>query len=293
MRFFLKITALALIFTMLLCGFTGCFEELPPSNPEENGGSEQGGEENGGSQNQGAPEVYTEGLKFKELSDGTYEVSRGTAVAEENIVIPSTYNGKAVTAIAAEGFNEAVAFETEANVIKTVTIPSSVTKIGRAAFANCVLLTEVNIPNGVTEIVRDTFANCQALESIVLPEGITKIGETAFMWTAIKSIAIPSTVKQIDKGAFRQCESLESIVLPNGLTAISRDCFYRCYGLRYVTIPNSVTSIEKNAFFDCKDIQTITFLGTRAQWDGITKGSNWDTWTDTEYHKIDYTLVCN
>jgi hypothetical protein len=255
---------------------------LPPENPDDSG-----------SQNQGTPEPYTEGLAFTELSDGTYEVSRGSAVAAENIVIPSTYNGKAVTAIAAEGFNEAVAFETEANVIKTVTIPSSVTKIGRAAFANCVLLTEVNIPSGVTEIVRDTFANCQALENVVLPEGITKIGETEFMWTAIKSIAIPSTVKQIDKGAFKYCESLESIVLPSGLTNIARDCFYGCYGLKYVTIPSSVTNIEKMAFFDCKAIQTITFVGTRSQWDNITKGTYWDTWTDTEYHTINYTLICS
>ncbi len=290
MKKLLVFVSFILLFAMLLSGMVSCFEELPPlSNNEEN----EGGEQSGGNQNQGTPEVYTEGLEFKELEDGTYEVSRGTAVAAENIVIPSTYNGKAVTAIAAEGFNEAVAFETEANVIKTVTIPSSVTKIGRAAFANCVLLTEVNIPSGVTEIVWDTFANCQALENIVLPEGITKIGERAFMWTAIKSIAIPSTVKQIDKRAFKQCEALESIVLPSGLTTIATECFTKCTALKYVTIPSSVTAIEKRAFLNCENLQTITFLGTRSQWDNITKGDYWATWTDTEYHAINYTLICN
>lgn len=71
-------------------------------------------------------------LDFYLLDDGTYAVGVGNAQFLSNVEIPSTYKGRAVTAIAENGFKEAKN--------KSITIPDSVTTIGKLAFSNCTSL---------------------------------------------------------------------------------------------------------------------------------------------------------
>jgi len=78
---------------------------------------------------------YTEGLSFKELSNNSYEVSIGTAT-DSTIVIPSTYNGKPVTKIAANAF-------AGKNNIKSIYIPKSITEVGAGALKNCTGLNKI------------------------------------------------------------------------------------------------------------------------------------------------------
>ena len=42
-------------------------------------------------------------------------------------------------------------------------------------------------------------------------------------------------------------------------------------------IPGGVKTIGPSAFFDCIYLETITFKGTIAQWNNITKGSDWNS----------------
>ena len=75
---------------------------------------------------------------------------------------------------------------------REITIPSSVTKIGYKAFAECTSLTSITIPNSVTEIDDNAFYGC----------------------TSLTSIEIPSSVKRIGDLAFWECKNLTSITLP-------------------------------------------------------------------------------
>ncbi|MGI6216534.1 MAG: cell wall-binding repeat-containing protein [Coriobacteriales bacterium] len=70
-------------------------------------------------------------LSYTQLSDGTYAVSGITANSTSafNVEIPSTYNGVAVTAISDSAFSGQ-------SLVKSITVPSSVTSIGDGAFAN-------------------------------------------------------------------------------------------------------------------------------------------------------------
>jgi hypothetical protein len=97
-----------------------------------------------------ATDVYTDALEFYPNADGTsYSVSIGNAIYMEHIVIPSSYNGKPVTAILPQSFgcngdlNE---------YLKSIVIPDSVTVIGAEAFALCISLESVHIPESVTVI---------------------------------------------------------------------------------------------------------------------------------------------
>ena len=49
-----------------------------------------------------------------------------------------------------------------------MTIPNSVTSIGKHAFYNCASLTSVTIPGGVTNIELDAFYGCNSLPSVTI-----------------------------------------------------------------------------------------------------------------------------
>ena len=48
-------------------------------------------------------------------------------------------------------------------------------------------------------------------------------------------------------------------------------------GLTSITIPDSVTSIGSSTFEGCSGLTSITFNGTKAQWNAISKGYHWNT----------------
>lgn len=64
--------------------------------------------------------------------------------------------------------------------LQSITIPDSVTRIGRQAFAGCTSLQSINIPNSVTSIGILAFWNCTSLQSIIIPDSVTSIGDSAF-----------------------------------------------------------------------------------------------------------------
>jgi len=85
----------------------------------------------------------------------------------------------------------------------SVTIPNSVTSIGRGAFLDCNGLTSITIPNSVTSIGTGAFSECGGLTSITIPNSVTSIGATAFhLCKKLTSITIPASVMSIGNYAF-------------------------------------------------------------------------------------------
>ena len=107
-------------------------------------------------------------------SDGrSYSVKGNDITTTGEIVIPSTYNGLPVTAIADKAFYSY-------RELTSVIIPDGVTLIGSSAFKLCVNLVNIDIPETVTQIKFSAFSSCVPLESIVLPYGITEISDNMF-----------------------------------------------------------------------------------------------------------------
>ncbi|MBE6426637.1 MAG: leucine-rich repeat domain-containing protein, partial [Planctomycetaceae bacterium] len=152
-----------------------------------------------------------------------------------DVTIPSTINGLPVTSIS----NGTFSCHPRLN---SVTIPKSVTHIGRGAFCRDTL-TSVTIPNSVKCIGKNTFCGCESLTSVTIPNSVTSIG----------------------KYAFYECISLTSVTIPESVTSIGRSAFSSCYGLTAVTIPNSVTSIGNDAFFGCRRLTIYGTEGSAAQ----------------------------
>ena len=62
----------------------------------------------------------------------------------------------------------------------SITLPSSLTSIGKLAFAGCKSLTRSILPNSLTTIGNGAFAGCESLANITLPNSLTTIGNWAF-----------------------------------------------------------------------------------------------------------------
>lgn len=94
----------------------------------------------------------------------------------------------------------------------TVTVPSTVRVITRAAFENCHNLTSVVLPDSLISLGGRVFASCNALTSVNIPEGVTEIPAYAFMGCpGLTSFVIPSTVTTIEMRAFSSCRNLMDI----------------------------------------------------------------------------------
>lgn len=159
------------------------------------------------------------------------------------VVIPSKINGITVETIGHTAFRY--------SSVTSVTIPDSVTFISDSAFAYCSSLTNISIPNSVTAIGSFAFEGCTKLESITLPSSLLTISEFLFY----------------------DCSQLTTIHIPDSVSSIRTYAFYNCGKLETIRIPVSVTSIGSYAFDDCPSSMTVTYSGSKKQWDAITKGS--------------------
>ena len=159
------------------------------------------------------------------------------------VVIPSKINGITVETIGHTAFRY--------SSVTSVTIPDSVTSIHDSAFAYCSSLTNISIPNSVTAIGSFAFEGCTKLESITLPSSLLTISEFLFY----------------------DCSQLTTIHIPDSVSSIRQYAFYNCRNLKTIRIPVSVTSIGSYAFEDCPSSMTVTYSGSKKQWDAITKGS--------------------
>ena len=106
-------------------------------------------------------DIYTDALEFYPIGNGDqYAVSIGKAIYMSSIVIPSTYNGKPVTEILASGF---AAKEGQEDILTSIVIPDSITKIGAYAFSNRTVITAIYVPDSVTEIGAYAFGEVQSV----------------------------------------------------------------------------------------------------------------------------------
>ena len=175
------------------------------------------------------------------------------AESDTVVVIPSKINGTPVETIGNAAF--------ERSAVTSVTIPDSVTAIHDGAFANCSQLTNISIPNSVTSIGFSAFEHC----------------------TSLKSITLPSSLRSISEALFFCCSQLTTIHIPDSVLSIQDYAFENCTRLETIRIPVSVTSIGVYAFNGCPSSMTVTYSGSKTQWDKITGTNN----------LLNIPLVCN
>ena len=220
------------------------------------------------------------------------------------IKIPTTYNGKAVTAIGERAFEKCYK-------LRSITIPESITEIGAFSFYECWALTSVTIPESVTTINEYTFYRCLDLAEVKLGSKVTTIEEYAFdKCSSLTTITIPDSIEYVGKFAFSGCEnltlntydnagylgnadnpyvvlmkasnkSISSCVIASNTKVIYDNAFDGCTSIHTINtpeqptmsafiLPNSLTAIGEEAFLNCSITtsisipKSVTFIGENA-----------------------------
>ena len=182
-----------------------------------------------------------------------------------NIEIPTELNDIRVTGLGDYSF--AVDADSDAGYpgnslcrnIHSVTIPESVTSIGKYAFARCSSLTSLKLGENIKTIGDHAFYYCIKLESVTIPQSVTFMGDRAFTGCAqLNSLTINDAAISIGDWTFDECYKLTTLSLGEKIKTIGDYAFYDCRILNNVTIPQSVTSIGDHAFGCCYGMDSFT-----------------------------------
>ncbi len=115
--------------------------------------------------------------------DPAYKVQGGVVFSNvfESIYALAIFpGGKAQTYAVPSGTKEIGAHAFRGSIVKTVTLPTTVTKINDYAFDNCAALTGIEVNKGVTTIGSNAFSNCTSMSTVILPSTLTSLGAKAF-----------------------------------------------------------------------------------------------------------------
>lgn len=203
------------------------------------------------------------------LADGSgniyFDAATGTIVRSDNTVqnvsIPASINGVAVTSIAPYVFHDG-----GYGTITAVTIPKSMREIGSHAFWSCSKMTSLRFAGGseLETIGEYAFHTCNTLTSVSIPASVKTIENFAFYGCSkMESLrfASGSRLQSIGESAFIGCDALSGVSLPEGLKTVGRTAFYNCDKMEYLRVPDSVTSIGENAFSYCDSLKSVTISG--------------------------------
>lgn len=182
--------------------------------------------------------------------------------------------------------------------ITSVTLPSTIARIGSDAFRRCSFLKDVHastlkswmtidfenekatplsngatllidgvplahlvVPESVTTINRYSFFDCMSLTEAEIGDQVTAIEPFAFDGCEnLSRVSLGNSIKSIGMNAFNICVSLTDINIPQSVQSIGAACFYGCSSLKEVGLPESLTEIPTLAFSGCQSLTDLSFL---------------------------------
>lgn len=110
----------------------------------------------------------------------------------------------------------------------------------------------------VTAIGNRAFYNNKVLKSLSMPRGITKIGEYAFAYSNIESVAIAPTVSTIGRYAFYNCDQMESFSTSYGTGRIEDYALANCDKLKTVSLSFTTEYIGYRCFNGDKKLNSFS-----------------------------------
>ncbi len=185
----------------------------------------------------------------------------------------------------------------ECNDLLCITLPQSMTEIGRYALYgchslitfntahltkldehaldSCIALTRLDFTNSMTSFGLGALESCESLHRLTLPFiGGSRTENTylAYLFGAetpefargfyppkLTDVTLLEGAQALGSYAFFSCTSLTEVTLPEGLTEIGLRAFDGCGRLQAVTLPKSLEKIGMRAFYGCLSLSALTF----------------------------------
>lgn len=109
---------------------------------------------------------------------------------------------------------------------RIVSVPDTVTSIGKGAFENNPYVEKVILPDSVKQIRPYAFWGCDNLKTVTLGKGLSTIGDFAFTnCTGLETMTIPTNISSIGIQSFSNCPRFEDITIPPQVFDIKEDAF--------------------------------------------------------------------
>jgi hypothetical protein len=137
--------------------------------------------------------------------------------------------------------------------LKSLVLPSTLTRVSYMMVAECVYLENINIPATVEEIGDRAFEDCRSIQTITFGSAVP----ASVLGQANAPMAGTSALKKIGNWAFYNAHQLQSLEIPEGVTEIGDGAFYGCTYMEELTLPASVQSIGDNCFALCSKLTKI------------------------------------
>ena len=174
---------------------------------------------------------------YPNAADVTWSYDNGTL----------TFTGTGAMNMYSEDMPQAPWYSAYSGTTTKVVVGEGITTIPHWAFAMFEHLTSVSLPNTLTTIGKAAFEEC-AFTTINLPEGLETIGDYAFQMTPLTSVTIPSTVTSIGEVAFQANDALTSVTcLATTPPTMGDNVFQACSNLTVIYVPAAVVDDYKAA----------------------------------------------
>lgn len=152
--------------------------------------------------------------------------------------------------------------------IRELSIPASVTFVGKDAFADCANLSFATYEGGKYLGNADNpyhvllGPTSDSITSLVLHEGTAVMAKEAFkghkkLW----GLTFNENLTAIPASAFEGCTGLYNITIPSNaaITAIGEYAFRGCNAFLSITLPNNVQTVGVGAFLECEALTSVIF----------------------------------
>lgn len=153
-----------------------------------------------------------------------------------------------------------------------VTLPNTITKVGKDAFSGNKILRKIVIPDSVKTIDYAAFENCVNLQTAKIGESVRTIGSSAFSGCKnLSSCNIPAKCEDMGSGVFAGCTSLAEVsISPSNIYYTCVDgVIYTRDGSKLIqylpgrtssafTMPATVQSIGEYSFWGSDSLASVT-----------------------------------
>ena len=141
-------------------------------------------------------------------------------------------------------------------------IPDTVIHIGESAFYGCTRLKTVSIPASVSGVGRCAFGGISLKEILVDEQNAAFCSTDGVLFDKGKTELIRYPAGKV----------ATSYQIPTSVTSVSDGAFTYCCHLKTIAIPKGITKFTDWVFMYCDNLEDVYYTGTEAQWNAIEIG---------------------